>query len=257
MSRVLITGGTEGIGKAFGLFYASIGYDLILVARSASKLIDVKNEIENAYPVQVEILVCDLSVIGSAQKLYDIVKDRNIDILINNAGIGYTEQAWKIDMQQEENMVVLNDISLMSLTKLFFKEMKENQHGTILNVASTGAFQPGPYIAGYYASKAFVLSYTEAIYEEAKEYGIHVYCLAPGPVRTEFYAKSGGKSPHFAKSAEDVVLYTVKHMKENCLIIPGFMNRIVRIFPKKIRVFFIKKMKYRSLKKYVSKNRIL
>ena len=257
MRKVLITGGTEGIGKAFGLFYASIGYDLLLVARHESKLIDVKNEIENAYGVHVEILVWDLSVIGSAQKLYDTVKDRKIDVLINNAGIGYTEQAWKIDIQKEENMVVLNDISLMSLTKLFFQEMKENKHGTILNIASTGAFQPGPYIAGYYASKAFVLSYTEAIYEEAKEYGMHVYCLAPGPVRTDFYAKSGGKSPRFAQSAEEVVLYTVKHMKKNCLIIPGFSNRIIRILPTKIRVFFIKKIKYRSLKKYVSKNRIL
>lgn len=249
MSRVLITGGTEGIGKAFAQWYASIGYDLVIAARTFGKLVDVKNEIESAYGVHVDIEVCDLGVVGSAKGLYEKVKDKDIGVVINNAGIGYTACCWDIDIAKEENMVVLNDVSMMSLTKLFLKEMKEKHCGTIINVSSTGAFQPGPYIAGYYASKAFVLSYTEAVHEEALKYGVRVYCVAPGPVKTSFYQKSGAKVPHSALGCEDVVLYTMRHMKKQCVIVPGRMNRLLRIIPKRMKMYIVGKMKYRALRK--------
>lgn len=249
MSYVLITGGTEGIGKAFALYYAHCGYDLILVARSEGKLIDSKNEIENQYRNKVDIIPYDLALTGSAEALYTRIKQKDISIVINNAGAGYTDCAWNVSISKEEQMVVLNDISLMSLTKLFVRDMKQKGTGTIINIASTGAFQPGPYIAGYYASKAFVLSYTRAIHEEVKEYGVRVYCVCPGPVKTDFYAKSGLKAPLSAMSAESIVDYVSKHMKKKCVIVPGFSNKLVCILPVKLRMFFVEKMKKKVLKK--------
>ena len=109
--------------------------------------------------------------------------------------------------------------------------------------------QPGPYIAGYYASKTFVASYTRAVYEEAKEYGVRIYCLLPGPVATDFYRKSGVKAPMHAMKSDKVVAYTIKHMKKKCFIIPGVMNRIVRFLPESIRIYFIKKTKWKNIQK--------
>lgn len=248
MSKVLITGGSEGIGFEFAKYYASQDDEIILVARNQMKLLDAKNELENLYHKKVQIISCDLSEKGSAYKLFKNVESENVDILINNAGCGYTERSWKIDIDKEEDMVVVNDISLMSLTKLFINQMKKRHEGIVINISSTGSFQPGPYIAGYYASKSFVTSYTLAIREEIKSYGIRVYCVCPGPVYTGFYDKGGARNPRYALTAEKVVKYTVKHMKGKCLIIPGFTNRIVRIIPMKIRMKFIMNSKKKSLK---------
>ncbi len=249
MSKVLITGGTEGIGSAFAKYYASIGDELFLVARNRMRLVDVKNQLENTYHNKVHMLVCDLSEVGSASKLYESLEEEEIDVLINNAGVGYTERSWKIDIDKEEKMVVLNDVTLMSLTKLFSNDMKKRHTGTIINIASTGAFQPGPYIAGYYASKSFVSSYTQAVCEELRPYGIHVYCLCPGPVDTDFYLKGGTRAPRNAMDPDKVVKYTIKHMKKRCLIIPGFINRIVRIFPVRVRMKFIQRSKWKKIQK--------
>lgn len=248
MSKVLITGGSEGIGLEFAKYYASIGCELFLVARNQMKLLDAKNEIENMYHDKVNIISCDLSNKGSAQELFDHLEKEEIDIVINNAGCGYIERSWKIDIEKEEDMVMVNDVAVMSLTKLFMNQMKKRHEGTIINVSSTGSFQPGPFIAGYYASKAFVTSYTQAVHEEMKPYGVDVYCLCPGPVYTSFYDKSGSRNPRHALSTEQVVKYTIKHMKRKCLIIPGFTNRLVRLVPMKLRMLFIQSQKQKSLK---------
>lgn len=248
MSRVLITGGSEGIGFAFAKYYASYGCELYLVARNQMKLLDTKNELENEYHVHVHIISCDLSQKGSAKTLFEKVEDKEIDIVINNAGCGYTERSWRIDIDKEEDMVMVNDVALMSLTKLFMNQMKKRHDGIILNVSSTGSFQPGPFIAGYYASKSFVTSYTQAVYEEMKPYGVNVYCLCPGPVYTSFYDKGGSRNPRHAMDVDKVVKYTIKHMKRKCLIIPGLSNRLVRIVPTKLRMLFIRSSKQKSLK---------
>lgn len=248
MSKVLITGASQGIGYAFAKYYASIGNELYLVSRNQLKLFDVKTELENQYHNRIHIYSLDLSKVGSAKQLYEMI-DEEIDILINNAGVGYTQHADRIDIDQEESMVVLNDITMMSLTKLFIKDMKIRERGTIINISSTGSFQPGPYIAGYYASKSFVTSYTRALHEEYKQYGLQVYCVCPGPVDTDFYVNSGIYAPKYAMEADEVVKYTIKHMKKQCLIIPGFMNRISRWIPEKIRISFIRKSKYKIIKK--------
>lgn len=248
MSKVLITGGSEGIGFGFAKYYASKGYDVILVARNQMKLLDAKNMIENTYHKKVEIISYDLSVKDAARSLYEKLESKTIDILINNAGCGYTGRSWKIDIEKEEDMVMVNDVALMSLTKLFVNDMKKRHAGIIMNVSSTGSFQPGPYIAGYYASKSFVTSYTQAIHEEMKPYGVQVYCLCPGPVYTSFYDKSGTKNPRWAMDVDKVVDYTIKHMKKKCLIMPGFTNRLVRILPVRVRMSYVRKMKQKSLK---------
>ncbi len=248
MSKVLITGATQGIGYAFADYYASIGDELFLVARNQINLMDVKIELENQYHTRIHIYACDLSQLGASQQLYDLI-DTEIDIVINNAGVGYTQQADKIDIDKEEKMVVLNDIAMMSLTKLFIKDMKTREQGTIINISSTGSFQPGPYIAGYYASKSFVTSYTRALHEEYKQFGIGVYCVCPGPVDTDFYTNSGLNAPKSAMRADRVVKYTIHHMKNQCMIIPGFLNRIVRFVPEKIRISFIQKSKQAALRR--------
>lgn len=249
MRSVLITGGSRGIGLEFAKYYAKEGYEIFLCARNMMKLIDAKKYLENTYQIHCHVIATDLSQPNSAKELYEKVEPYQIDVLINNAGTGYTERSWRIDIDKEEEMVMINDIALMSLTKLFLKDMKQRQTGMIINIASTGAFQPGPYIAGYYASKAFVLSYTEAINEEAKSFGVKVYCVCPGPVYTDFYSTSGLKPPKGAMHAEKCVQYVMKHLKRRCVIIPGFTNRLALLVPRRIRTLFVRKTKLNVLKK--------
>lgn len=242
MKTVLITGGSEGIGKAFAEYFAREGYELILVAKNPLKLSDTKAELEKKYNQKIEIIAEDLSVKGSVSDLYQKLKGKKLDILINNAGLGYTGKSWEIPIDQEENMTMVNVTAMMSLCKYVLRDLVKRREGLIINVASTGAFQPGPYIAGYYASKSFVLQYTEAIHEEAKEFGVQVCALCPGPTDTAFYQKSGGKMSFFHMSPEKVVSYCMKHTNRK-IIIPGFTNRLIRWIPVSVRVFFLKQMK--------------
>ena len=250
MSTVLITGGSEGIGLELAKCYAKNGFSLILCARNKVKLQEAKHEIQKDYHVRCETLSMDLSEAGSAHQLYERVKEKNIDVLINNAGTGFTGKSWEIPVESEERMVMLNDAALMSLCKLFLKDFIEKGSGTIVNVASTGAFQPGPYIAGYYASKAFVLSYSKALAEEAKEHGVHVCCLCPGPVDTDFYMKSGGKKPRFIMSAAKTAEIAYRKIAgHKTVIVPGFVNQLIRFLPQGIRMRYVKKSKLKNLRK--------
>lgn len=250
MTTVLITGGSEGIGLELAKLYASDGAQLILAARDPVRLFDARNELQKLYHARVDTISSDLSVPGSAKKLYESLSGREVDVLINNAGCGYTGYSWQIDAEAEEKMVQLNDASLMTLCKLFLADFTERRSGTIVNVASTGAFQSGPYIAGYYASKAFVLNYTKAIAEEAKEYGVHVCCLCPGPVDTHFYAKSGGRKPKGAMSAEKTAAIAWKGIQNNKkVIIPGFFNRLAMLVPQSIRTAYVRRSKLKNIRR--------
>lgn len=250
MHNVLITGGSEGIGFELAKLFVKDGNNVTICARNPVKLQDAKNELTTFNELShVDCMAIDLSKPGASEELYQKMKKKEIDVLVNNAGCGYVGKSWHIDIEKEEQMVIVNDIACMSLTKLFLKDMCYNHEGTILNVSSTGAFQPGPYIAGYYASKSFVYSYTKAVHEEAKAYGVHVSILCPGPVDTDFYHKSGGKKPRGAMSAEKVAKYAYKNMFHKNVIIPGFLNRIVRILPVSLRMKFIKKQKFNQITK--------
>lgn len=243
MKNVLITGGSEGIGFAFACHYASVGWHVILAARRLSLLEKAKAELTHKYSCSVDICPVDLSVIGNGEFLYNRVDGKNLDVLINCAGYGLQNRAHRIPVETDEKMVIVNDIALMTLSKLFIRDHLPRHHGMIINVSSTGAFQPGPNIVSYYASKSFVLSYSQSLDAEVKSHGVRVYCLCPGPVDTAFYHKSGGKMSAYHMSAEDTVSWCMKHLGRNCVIVPGMINQLLRLIPIKIRIYFLSKMK--------------
>jgi len=248
MKTVLITGGSEGIGYALAELFVRDGYDVILAARNMMKLLHARERLQEISKVaRIDVISIDLSVSGSAMRLYQQVRDRKIDVLVNNAGSGLTGRSWKLPIETEEQMIGLNDTALVSLTKLCLRDMTARKEGVILNVASTGAFQPGPYIAGYYASKAFVLSYSRAVREEAKPYGVSVSCLCPGPVDTGFYGKSGGKKPAYIMSPEKCAAYAYQRMGKKAVIVPGLLNRMLMIVPESWKMKAVMRMKGKNL----------
>ena len=230
----LITGGTEGIGFEFAKIYGKNNENLILVARDENKLKEKKAFLEKEYKIEVLILSTDLSVDTSCEKIIKFVDEKNIivDKLINNAGIGSFGEFHLGKDGFEEKIIGINIVSLTNLTKHFLKEMVERKSGGILNVASTAAFVGGPKMAMYYSTKAYVLSLTEAIHDEVKDYGVKVSCLCPGPVRTSFQSKARIKKSESAKkylmSAEDVAKECLKKFEKNkAIIIPGFKNKVL------------------------------
>lgn len=232
----LITGGTEGIGFELAKLYGKDNENLILVARDENKLKEKKAFLEKEYKIEVLILSTDLSVDNSYENIIKFVDEKNIvvDKLINNAGIGSFGEFHLGKDGFEEKIIGINIISLTNLTKHFLKEMVERKSGGILNVASTAAFVGGPKMAMYYSTKAYVLSLTEAIHDEVKNYGVKVSCLCPGPVRTSFQSKAGIKKSESAKkylmSAEDVAKEGYKKFEKNkAIIIPGFKNKLLVI----------------------------
>lgn len=232
----LITGGTEGIGFELAKLYGKDNENLILVARDENKLKEKKAFLEKEYKIEVLILSTDLSVDNSYENIIKFVDEKNIvvDKLINNAGIGSFGEFHLGKDGFEEKIIGINIISLTNLTKHFLKEMVERKSGGILNVASTAAFVGGPKMAMYYSTKAYVLSLTEAIHDEVKDYGVKVSCLCPGPVRTSFQSKAGIKKSESAKkylmSAEDVAKEGYKKFEKNkAIIIPGFKNKLLVI----------------------------
>ncbi|MBE6767871.1 MAG: SDR family oxidoreductase [Ruminococcaceae bacterium] len=192
----LITGASGGIGFALARQFAAGGHPLILVARSEGRLSERKAELEKEYGVAVEILPQDLTQPHAARQVYDAVATQGwtVDILVNNAGFGDFVSFVDADWQHQEDMVTLNVTALMQLTHCFARAMREQGGGRILNVASLAAVAPGPYMATYYATKAFVLSFSEAMSEELREYGITVTALCPGPTESNFEAAANLKS---------------------------------------------------------------
>jgi short-subunit dehydrogenase len=232
METVLITGASSGIGCEFSKLFAEKGYNLVITARREDKL----EEIKKMYPEnKIDIIACDLGTETGARYLCEEIKKRNIkiDILINNAGFGLFGEFFETDIEKERKMIDLNVKALIELSKYFLKEMLERNSGKILNVASIAAFQPGPYMSVYYGSKAFVLSFTEAVRNEIRKTGVSMSALCPGPVETEFEKSSElTKSKLFSKlkpvTAKKVAYAGYKGlMKNKAVIIPGFLNRFV------------------------------
>lgn len=243
MKSVLITGGSEGIGLAFAKEYAKQNCCLFLVARNEERLKNVQHELQKEFHISVEIFAIDLAKPKSGQLVYERYKDCNIDVLINNAGCGLVGNAISIDLQKDEEMMYLNMNTLVVLTKLFGKQMVQKRSGIILNVSSTAAFQPGPHMASYYASKSFVLNYTRAFQDEVKQYGVKVFCLCPGPVDTAFYQKSGSHMSRYHLSAQICVSYAMKHMKNKTIIIPGTLNKVLYYLPSEWKMKWLSKNK--------------
>ncbi len=246
----LITGATVGIGYELAKLFAGDNYNLVLIARNEKILNERKHELEKAFDINVTVIPKDLGNPGAADDIYKQLAAENIaiDTLINNAGFGLLGDFSALDYQQQMDMINLNITALTALCKLFLKDMIQRDQGNIMNVASTAAFQPGPSMAVYYASKAYVLHFTEALAYELKNTHIHVNVLCPGPTDTEFHKRAGVKNTLLMKgqvmSAAAVAKVGYQGLKRGkTIIIPGFMNKLlaysVRFTPRKIIVAIV------------------
>ena len=227
--KALITGASSGIGLEIAKYLDSLDYELILVARDKEKLENLASTLKN----KAKVIVMDLLVEANVKSLYVLTKNEDIEILVNNAGFGDFGTFAETELTKELEMIDLNIKSVHILTKMFLKDMKKKNKGYILNVASSAAFQPGPLMATYYSTKAYVLRLTEAIaYELKKEKSnVKVSCLCPGPVETNFNNVAGVNFSVKPLSAEYVARYAIKKMFKNKLvIIPGFKMRCARFF---------------------------
>ena len=231
----IITGASTGIGYELAKLFAKDKHNLILVSRNKIKLESVKNELEK-YNIDIKILALDLLKSEDIKNIFNYVEinNLNIDILVNNAGIGTFGDFNDIEWKKDEELIDINIKALTQLTKYFLPKIVECKNGGILNVASTAAFCSGPRMAAYYASKAYVLNLTEAIYEEYKDNGIKISCLCPGPVKTSFQGKAGIKKSEAAKKylmdAEEVAKICYKDFNRGRLIIiPGMKNKLLVI----------------------------
>lgn len=246
MEYVLITGGTSGIGYELARCFAKNGYGIIIAASDMKRLIDTKEKLEKEFSVPILIYQQDLATLGAAAELYGKIKGDKLEIsiLINNAGFGLVGETNEINFQQDEKMMILNVISPAELSKLFISDMYKQGHGKILNIASTGAFQPGPYTSTYFASKAFVLSYSQAIRYEAKMRGVQVCTLCPGATKTNFFNYEGTVTPKSAMSPENVAKYAYHYlMKNKGIMIPGLINNIMKLFPVNLKTYWVARMK--------------
>lgn len=202
MPTALITGASAGIGKELARYHASLGGDLVISARREEALNELKRELENAHGVKVFVIAVDLAAAEGAKKLYDAVKaqDIKIDILINNAGFGGHGRHIDRPLVDELAMIDLNVKCLVELTHRFAQNMVQQGGGKILQVGSTAGMVPGPLQAIYYATKAFVNSFSQAIDEELRESGVTCTVLAPGPVATEFIDVANLRGTNLASS---------------------------------------------------------
>ncbi|HEX8535214.1 MAG TPA: SDR family oxidoreductase [Allosphingosinicella sp.] len=223
----LITGASAGLGAEFARQCARRGDEVVLVARRRERLEALAAELGRA-----RVIVADLAAPGAPRKLIDAVEAQGLTVstLINNAGFGLTGEFAGLPLERQREMIDLNVGALVELTHLVLPAMRKRGEGGILNVASTGAFQAGPGFAVYFATKAFVLSFTEALHQELKRSGIKVSALCPGPTRTEFGEVAGVTSAAFdtfAADASSVVAAGLSGLaRHKAVVIPGLTNKI-------------------------------
>lgn len=241
--KALITGASSGIGKEMAKYLAKQGIDLVLVARDGNRLEEIKNEIKTS--INIETIAMDLSIGENCIELFKKVKD--IDILINNAGFGTCGEFTNTDIITELNMINTNICAVHMLTKLYLQKMNEKNSGYILNVASIAAFMPGPLMATYYATKAYVYRLTESIYEELNKIGsdVSISCLCPGPIKTNFLNIAQVKFKTKLMNSGYVAKYAIDNMfKKKRIIVPGIQNKAIRFFSKLVPDRLIAKIIY-------------
>jgi hypothetical protein len=236
----LVTGASRGLGFALAEQLKKRGFELILHGRDESALKAAAEKLGAAY------YAADLSKDGAAEALYGRIKADGFtpSVLVNNAGLGASGEAWTVPGPRDGELIAVNVAAATELTKLFLSDACGRGYGALLNVCSVGAFQPGPYTASYYASKAYLHSYTLAVREEAKKYGVTVCSLCPGPLHTEFFERAGANEPRGAMSAEKAAEYAVKKFSRGKkTIVPGALNRLARAVPAPVRVAFVASLK--------------
>lgn len=191
--RTLVTGASAGIGKALAEVFAREGHDVVIVARREDRLQRVADAIESAHGVESVAVPADLSDHAGREGLHDALESERIEFLVNNVGVGAQGHFLDIDLERDRTQLELNVATPMHLTKRLAPAMRERGHGGVLNVASSAAFQPGPFMAVYYASKSYLLSFSEALHEEFAADGVDVTALCPGMVATEFQDRAGNE----------------------------------------------------------------
>lgn len=247
----LITGASSGIGRDMARYLASKNIDLILVARRKERLEELKKELS----VKVKIVVMDLLKKENVYNLYEMFKEEQIDIFINNAGFGLFGNFLETDLNRELEMIELNVITYHILTKLFLQKFQKENRGYILNVCSSAGFLAGPKLATYYATKNYVLKLTMAIYEELKHIksNVVISALCPGPVNTEFNKVAEGKFTVDGASSKYVAKYAIDKMfKKKLIIVPTITMKLVlfftRFLPYKLLLKITYQIQYRKNK---------
>jgi len=231
--RALITGASSGIGYHLAHEFAHHGLPLVLVAPVEAELKQVAQQLQTEHEVEVHIIARNLEREAAAQEIYDELLRKAIDIhiLVNNAGHGFRGRSWEIPIHDDVSMVRLNIEAPLRLTKLFIKPMLQRERGRILNTASVAGFEPGPLLNVYHATKAFVLSWSEALSVELKGTGVTVTALCPGPTDTDFFPKAGMIDTRIFQKGSVAAPQDVAHagyhglMKEQLFVVPGGMNK--------------------------------
>ena len=260
MKTALITGASFGIGYELAKIFANEKYDLVLVARNRERLNEIESELKRHNNIRIKTMVKDLANPSSPQEIFDELKydQIEVDVLINNAGFGLLGSFTELSLKEQLDMIQVNITSLVHLTGLILPTMINRGNGKIMNVASTAAFQPGPNMAVYYATKSFVLSFSKALYRELKDKNITVTALCPGPTKTEFQKRARMENINLERSklmpymsAEKVAIAGYKGlMKGKKVVIPGLLNKIgtklVKIFPESLVLDLIYKFNSRD-----------
>jgi uncharacterized protein len=228
----VVTGASAGIGKAFAENLAAKGKNLVLVARNRAKLSELSARLKSEYGIETRIICKDLSAAGAAGELFHEVESLKlqIDTLINNAGFAVYGRLHETDIRRNEQQLMLNVVNLSLLTQLFLPAMVERKSGAIINVASTAAFQPVPYMSNYGASKAFVDSFTEALWAEYRNSGVRFLSLCPGATETEFFDVVGAPEASVGKrdTPTNVVTKAFEALRRGRIyIIPGPVNNFL------------------------------
>lgn len=254
--KALITGASSGIGRDMAFYLSSKGIDLILVGRN----IDALNSVKDKCKTDVLVIDMDLSVEDNVYKLYEITKDKNIDILINNAGFGLFGNFINTDLSRELNMIKLNIVAVHILTKLYLNDFVKRDSGYILNVASSAGFMAGPKLSTYYSTKNYVLKESLAIYEELRQMksNVKISILCPGPVETNFNNVAGGSFNTKSATSEYVARYAIDNMfKTKLIIIPTLKIKLAVFMTRLVPTKFLLRINYHiqnvKIKKYNNK----
>lgn len=253
-SAALITGATGGIGRGLCELFAGDGHDLVINARHADELQVLADDLENRFGVSVRVLAADLSLPSAPEELFARLREEpiHVDALVNCAGFSLRRPFVEMDVETVLAIMRVNMVALTHLTRLFLSEMVEHGRGRVLNVASTASFMPGPLQAVYYASKAYVLSFSQAIASELEGTGVTVTALCPGPTETEFHERADQESTWLLHLLETMDPETVARagyrgmMRGRRRVVPGFRDKLIallqRFAPRRLLTDLVRKL---------------
>lgn len=250
----LVTGASAGIGLELARLFARQRHDVVMVARREERLREIASELQDEHGITAHVIAADLAASDGARRLHEEVRGRGIEVeyLVNNAGFGTFGPFVETDLEETMDLVRLNIGALTELTALFVPPMVERQSGKVLNVASAAAFQPGPLMATYYASKAYVLHFSEALHEELEGTGVSVTALCPGPVRTEFQEVAGMERSGLVLNKRLISVERVADegyeamMRGKPMVVPGLATKLlafsVRFAPRRLVAKFVRRL---------------